>query len=707
MFRTSSPPLFILVSALSLISGRLIADLPIATLSTITPAGGKLGTDVEVALTGADLDEATALHFSHPGITSTAKEKKFVVKIGPEVPPGIYDTRVAGKFGLSNPRAFVVGDAPETAEAKANDNFESAAEIAIGSVFHGAVTAASADHLKFTAKQGQRLFVHCSAADIDSRLTPVLALFDAQRREIAGARRSGFVDFSAPADGDYFLKVHDLTFAGGPDYFYRLSLTTAPRIDFVFPPFGAAGKKANFTLYGRGLPNSSPAGFPGEDGISLEKLEVEIDVPAEAPAGRDGLVAPNSGALEGYSYRLASPQGLSNLVFVSTGNSTPVLEQEPNNQPDQTQKIAAPCEIAGQFYPANDRDAFSFDAKKGDVYWVEVISDRLGAATNPFLLLQREGVEPQEVYRSADDAGGKRFSTVSNDPAARIEVKEDGTYRLLVRDLFGTIRSSPRSIYRLCVRKESPDFRLVALPGPQPAAAEARSAPPRALVFRPGETCPIRVVAFRRDNFAGDIELTAEDLPPGITAGAAKIPAGKNDGILLLTAAEGATAVITPIRVIGKAKLGEVETKRVARPGAVTWPIKDYNAEPVPARLGRDFLVAVTAGPPAPLSVEPAEQKTWEIAAGGKVEIPLKISRRGAFEAALKLKPFGAPEIEKAKEADAAEKATTATATIDLTAAKIPAGAHIIHFRADTKGKFNEKDTTYTVLSQPIQILVK
>ena len=696
-----------LTALLALAANSGWADLPVVTLSTIIPAGGRSGSEVEVALTGADLDEASTLHFTHAGITAVPKEKKFVVKIAPDVPPGIYDMRVAGKFGLSNPRAFVVGDLPETTEAKVNDSPETAPDVAIGSVFNGGIVAAAADYVKFTAKQGQRVFVECTAAQIDSRLAPVLAVLDTKRREIAASHRGGFLDFTAPADGDYFVKVHDLTYAGGPEHFYRLALTTAPHLDFIFPPSGQRGTKALFTLYGRNLPNSSPAGVAGEDGIPLEKSEISIDLPADPQVMRDGIASPSAAPIEGFSYRLVGPQGASNPVFVSLASTPPVPEQELNNKAEEAQKLTAPCEIAGQFYPANDRDVFTFDAKKGEVYVLEVISDRLGAGSNPFILIQRDKGEPQEVYRSPDDAGGKRFSTVCNDPVGRVEIKEDGTYRVQVRDAFGTIRSSPRSIYRLIVRKETPDFRLLALAEPQPAGTETRKAPPRSLVLRLGETCPIRVVAFRRDGFAGDIELIAEDLPAGVTFVPAKIPAGKNDALLLLTATDTAAAWTGPIRVIGKAKCGDAETVRAARGGAVIWPAADYNAEPVSARLTRDFLMCVAGGTPAPFTVEAAEEKTWEVAVGGKVEIPLKITRRGEFTEPLKLKAFGAPEIEKAKETDADGKATTATATIDLTTAKVPAGAHVIHFRADTKGKFNEKETPYTVVSKPIRIVVK
>jgi len=37
-------------------------------LLTVFPCGGKAGTEVEVTVSGSDLDEASDLYFSHPGL---------------------------------------------------------------------------------------------------------------------------------------------------------------------------------------------------------------------------------------------------------------------------------------------------------------------------------------------------------------------------------------------------------------------------------------------------------------------------------------------------------------------------------------------------------------------------------------------------------------------------------------------------------------
>ena len=692
-----------------LVAPSALADLPTISLSSVMPPGGKIGTEVAITITGGDLEEANALLFSHPGITAKpTAEKKFAVTIAPEVPVGRYDVRLVGKSGVSNPRTFVVGDLPEAVDSAPNDKPEAAIEVAVGSVFNGFVNPAASEYLKFTAKQGQRLFLECAAREIDSKMSPVLAVLDSQGRELAASRRDGFVDFTAPAAGTFLVRVNDLTYAGGAEsYFYRIALTSAPHVDFVFPPSAQPGAKVKVTIYGRALPGGTAANLTAADGKPLEKLDVEIDVPAAAQSQTADVSAPASASVDGFSYRLPSPQGASNPVFISLASAPVIAEVEPNNKAAEAQKIAVPCEIAGQFFPAGDVDAFTFDAKKGDVFWIEVFSQRLGLPTNPFLLVQREGGDPQEVYASDANIGGPRFNTTTNDPATRLEVKEDGVYRVQIRDLFGNTRRNPRCVYRLSIHREAPDFRLAAIIELPPKKDDDRAVMARAAFLHGGETTPVRVVAFRRDGFAGEIELSGDALPAGVTCAASKIAAGKNDTLLLFTATEPAARWAGPIRVIGKAKVGEAEIVRDARPAVVSWNVPNYDNEPVSARLTQEFVLAVSGVEVAPISIEAAEDKVWETAAGAKLEILLKITRRGGFEEALKLKAFDAPGIEGLQEIDVEAKGAAATASIDLAAVKIPAGNYTIHFRAQTKGKFRDKETPITVFSAPIRISVK
>src|SRR5262245_23987440 len=103
------------------------AQLPVVRVFSIFPAGGKQGTTVEVLLTGSDFEDVNQLYFDHSGIqaepvTETKDGKtvpvpaKFKVSIAPDTPLGLHDVRAVGRYGISNPRTFVVGDMLEINE---------------------------------------------------------------------------------------------------------------------------------------------------------------------------------------------------------------------------------------------------------------------------------------------------------------------------------------------------------------------------------------------------------------------------------------------------------------------------------------------------------------------------------------------------------------------------------------------------------------
>jgi len=218
-------------------------------------------------------------------------------------------------------------------------------------------------------------------------------------------------------------------------------------------------------------------------------------------------------------------------------------------------------------------------------------------------------------------------------------VKEDGVYRLQVRDLFNRHESNPGFVYRLSIRKEAPDFRLVAMPqAPPPVNKDAKEAPLWTLFLRRGETLPIKVLAFRRDNFNGEIELHAEGLPPGVICAAAKIETNKNSALVFLTASDNTNDWSGPIRIVGEGKAGDSALVREARAGSITWTVPDYNNEAVRPRLVRELFLAVSGVESAPIAIETAERKVWETTVGGKLQIPLKLARNGEFNENLKLK---------------------------------------------------------------------
>lgn len=694
---------FCLLAALALFaagSSHLLAQLPHAEIFSVFPPGGKQGTEVEVTLNGTDLDEGRTLLFSHSKIVCepvAGQANKFQLKIGADVPVGAHEAWFVGRFGISNPRAFTVGQRTEAVEAGTHNSLSTAAPIAIGTTLNARVEASASDYFKFAAKKGQRLLVECQAASIDSRMEASLALFDLEARELARARREALIDFTAPADGEYVVKVHDFQFRGGADYFYRLSVHDGPHLDFVLPAAGIAGKTSKHTLYGRNLPGGKPVADLASNGAPLESLDVEIAAPKEGFAiSRDRR--PSSSGLVGFEYRLKTEKGVSNPVLLGFANAPLLVEKEPNDQPAEAQKVTVPCDLSGQFYRQRDQDWIGFDAKKGDSFWVEIVSERLGLPTHPFLLIQRvirdaKGVESaadvKELYETAANLGGKTFDTYSRDAAHRLDVTEDGAYRILVRDLYNEAGPQPERVYRLSIRKAAPDFQLTAkAEDPEPIAANTRPADPWPATLRKGESIPFLVMAFRSDGFNDAIELTVEGLPRGLKAHKAVIPAGQSTGWLTLTAAKDAGDWAGLVKVVGSAKIGDAVVRREARGAAVNWPVKDYNVDPIQSRVVAGVSFSVIGNETIPIAIEADSEKVHEGVVGGKIEIPLKLERAADFTADLSVKPIGHGAFAKFKGVTIKGKDKESKFTLDLNAYKLPVGEHALYLRTQSKGKY-------------------
>lgn len=653
------------VAATTLLGVQAWAQLPATYLESVYPAGAKQGTTLEVIVAGADMDGVSQLHFSHEGIKAKQKtrdpkryeqgpqpvDNTFEVTVAGNVPVGTYECRAIGIYGISNPRAFQVSNVEEVQEDNNNNSIEAAKDLKLGTIVNGRSDAnADLDFYKFTAKAGQRLIFDCWSERLDARMDATLVVLDAEGHELVrdrdSNRRDPLLDFTAPRDGDYFLKVYDFLYQGGNEYFYRLAANTGPYIDYVLPPAGQAGKKEKFTLFGRNLPGGSPSGVK-IDGVELQKLDVEIDVPggdASRQLSVGGVARPEDLSVDGFEYRL----GTSNPVTIGFVTAPAVAEKDPNDKVAEAQKLSLPCEVYGQFFPRRDQDWFQFDAKAGEVYYIEVISQRLGQPTDPFLLVQQitkndKGEEQVKDLQAADDdgtnLGGTDFPTNTDDPTYKLTVPADGTYRVLVRDLYYGSRGDPRYIYRLAIRKPQEDFRLVALcKRPGQNNQQSRGS---AMVLRKGGNEMVEVMAFRQDGYEGEITVTAEGLPGGVTCQPAVIGPKMSTAQLVLQAADGAAEWAGTVRIVGKAKINNADTARVARAGTIVWTGQN-NQSATRSRMDRDLALCVLKEQ-APFVAVASTEKPWETSRAGKLEIPIKVTRRGEYKGNLALKAINLP----------------------------------------------------------------
>ena len=285
----------------------------------------------------------------------------------------------------------------------------------------------------------------------------------------------------------------------------------------------------------------------------------------------------------------------------------------------------------------------------------------------------------------------------SRDAAGRFEAPEDGRYRVLVRDLFNPSPVAPRRAFRLTVRRASPDFRLVAWAQPPPRAnGEDRKVHITTPVLRRGGTLPVKVAIARMDGFDGPVEVVADGLPPGVTAAPGRIAGGTTTGTVLLTAAETVAGGSFGIRLVGHATVGTNHLERTARSGVARWPVADFNQDSSSYRLAQAFRVGV-APEPEPVVVAAAEERVFEVKAGAKLSVPLRVARRYEFPAAFNMKAAGHPVLEKAKEFSIAEKATNAVFELNLAETALPEGEHVVWFQGQVAGKYRNQPEAIAV----------
>jgi hypothetical protein len=600
-----------------LAAGRARAELPSPFLHTVFPAGGQAGASVTVELAGTALDGLRDVHSTVPGLTARKLDaNRFQLTIPAGAPAGTYDLRAVGAHGMSSPRAFVVGNRAERLEKEPNDTFATAQEAPLDVVINGRVDRpGDVDCYRFRARAGQRVVLECLAERIDSKLRAVLEVYDGAGKRLAVSRGHAgidpLVDFLAPADGAYFVKVFDLSYLGSAAHFYRLDIDTGPRPEFARPCVVTRGKPTRVKLFGRNL---FPPGRPKRArGLALDCVEVEV-----TPPGADRHVPiplplrPAQVAVD--AIPLYHPGGHAPVLLSVT--DVPVLAAAPDNHaPGRAQEIAAPCEVSGHLENGAERHWYAVRVRRGEVLWLEAFGARIGSPVSLDLTV----LDPpgrRELLRLSDaleDLGGARFPTAHPDPAGRWVAPADGRYLILVRDLIGGLKRGPRRAYRLSVRREEPDFHL--------AVISRRVDQPAGLnVWRGGREV-VEVLAFRRRGLSGPIRVTAEKLPSGVECPDAWIGPGQDRGVLVLSAGRECAPFAGSLRLVGHADVGGTEITRPARGGTLVWP-----GQPMPSgRLTQE--VPLATGPSAPVLLTATPGKA-EVDQESALDVAVELEQR-------------------------------------------------------------------------------
>lgn len=649
-FRAAMLGLFVLASSAF---GQSVG-LPAPRLLTTMPMGGKAGTTLDVTISGEHLEDIGDLSFSDSRIVAKPKTgadgkpvaNVYVVTIAPDCPEGVYEARVMTRLGISSTRVFSVGTLDEVTETKPNSTLATAVEMPVNAVCNGVLADRSIDYLSFQAKKGQRLTIDCATRGIDSKLNATVIVADSAGRDLLVERRGGVLEFPVPADGKYVIKIHELTYKGGPAFFYRLALrertegspvfgqpSTRPVNAFSWPPTGLAMKTASEEKEAEGQTRAiQKIDLPADiAGTFFPAADVDV-FDFEAKKGEEWWV-------EVASERFGRPTDPSVIV----------------------QRVSK--------------------TKSADGAEVESLTDVVEFNDVP---------SPVKVSSNGYAYDGPPYNAGTSDVLGKLAIPQDGTYRLQLTDLFGGTRSDPNNRYRLVIRKAAPDFALVAWAIHMELRNGDRNALSKPIALRGGATMALEVIAFRRDGFDGPIDIAMEGLPSGVTASGLKIPQGQSRGLMLITAAPDAPRGYANAKFVGRAEINGELTQRPVSLASVAWPIPDSWGEIPSPRLVADVPVSVSGVDAAPITIAPKSAKI-EAKVGQKLTIPLSVVKRSEFSGdKMQMKAIGAG-FERVPGFDLALNKDTAEVTIDLATLKTPPGEYVVAFIGGAVAKYRHR----------------
>jgi hypothetical protein len=645
--RVPAVALFIVVLLLS--CNTASAQLPQTRITSLFPPGAQRGATVDVVVGGGtDLDEVDQLVFSHPGITAAQKRdaqgnpvaNTFVVTVAGDVPGGLYDARVRGLFGVSNPRLFRVDSLTEAAEVEPNNAVAQATPLGIETTLSGRSNAAAdVDFYRIPMKAGQTIAIRSEAARLDSPMQPLLQLFSAAGRRLVESRRvfsqEASFAWTATADEELVLRVQDAVYGGGDQFVYRISISSRPLVDWVEPAFVSTGAAAEVTVYGRHLPGGEPTDMKIA-GQPVFRLKSNVD-----PAAGRSPVGAVAAAAASDSFWWNGIDG--NLVRIGRSLLPPAAETAA--APEQT--LTLPAEISGAFAERSDEDSYRFDAKKGEAWVIEVSAGRLGSIADPLLMVEKintaaDGTVTYARVATEDDdkqnPGGADLPTLSDDPSFRLDVPDDGSYRIRLRDRYSDARGDARLQYRLSIRQPKADFALVVFDA-FPSADSKAPATSGALSLRRGGSYELTVYAWRFDGHNDPIELTAVGLPAGITARPTVIGAGQVSTRLVLTAAPDAAEQLAPISIEGRSGTAETALVRAARTATLVHDA--LNGLPRTARLS-ESLVAGVMKDDQPFSIV-VDVSAADYSQDQQLLVPVKVIKRNGFDGKVDLTFYNVP----------------------------------------------------------------
>jgi len=373
-------------------------------ITRLEPRGVQSGATTKVRLTGKNLAGITAVKLTGSGLSATVgsidpkgTSAELVITTDAKLPRGAAELSVVTPKGESAKRKVSIDYLPQIV-APAAAQPVALTQLPVN-VWGTLAATGQQDNFRFSAKKGQTIVFDLAAKRIESKaLTPRLEIFDADKRLLMAnngldSGADPFIAFTAPRDGDYTVRVLEITLEGSPDHAYRLTAGALPYVTGWWPLSVPANSESAVQLIGHNLTTKSVTVKAGADG------EVTLPLDSDAYRSRVNMRAAVS----------ALPES---------------LEQEPNDEPARAQALTIPASVNGRL-AAGDRadfDLHRFAAEKGAQLVIETRAAMLGSpADTKIEVLDANGeAVPRVLLQATKDSWLALRSVDANAPGIRL-----------------------------------------------------------------------------------------------------------------------------------------------------------------------------------------------------------------------------------------------------------------------------------------------
>jgi hypothetical protein len=264
-----------------------------------------------------------------------------------------------------------------------------------------------------------------------------------------------------------------------------------------------------------------------------------------------------------------------------------------------------PATFAGTISKPGETDTFTVQGNSS--FEFEGYANRVGS--------------PVSLAVSLVKADGTAIANFSGDGRMTAKLEAGQNYQLKVAN--GSSEGGPAMVYAVEAHPAAPVIEPVVRPDN--------------ITIRPGVSTAAMVVLNRREGVDGDVAITAEGLPDGVTAAPAIIPPDSSIGWILFHAAPNTVPVEKSVRVVAAAHGAGVSVKMVAVPQ------EEFRLNNDPRyRSWSDLVVAVRGQ--SDFTVEFVDKAPIRVHPRKATLVKVKIKRRQGFTANITVTLSGLPQ---------------------------------------------------------------